>query len=88
MRASTSGHAILIRDEGNTDPSHDGKMLAKPRYKNPAQVLSLDKHETYPTPPAPEGSKSPYFGLFFIPEHNGKNKKNTGDAASPYSVVE
>ena len=60
MRASTSGHAILIRDEGNTDPSHDGKMLAKPRYKNPAQVLSLDEHETYPTPPAPEGSRSPF----------------------------
>ena len=30
MRARTSGHAILIRDEGNTDPRHDGRMLAKP----------------------------------------------------------
>ena len=39
---------------------HGWKMLAKPRYKNPAQVLSLDEHETYPTPPAPEGSRSPF----------------------------
>ena len=29
-RASTSGHANLIRDERNTDPSHDGKRAVKP----------------------------------------------------------
>ena len=60
MRASTSGHANLIRHEGNTDLMHGWKMLAKPRYKNPSQVLSLHEHETYPTPPAPEGSRSPF----------------------------
>ena len=36
MRAITCGHAILIRDEGNTDPRHDGKMLVKPSYKKPS----------------------------------------------------
>ena len=41
MRARTSGHAILIRGEGNTDPRHDGKRRVKPIYKNPVQVLSL-----------------------------------------------
>ena len=33
MRASTSGHANLIRDEGNTDPRHDGKRLAYTNQK-------------------------------------------------------
>ena len=33
MRARTSGHANLIRDEGNTDPSHDGKRLAYTNQK-------------------------------------------------------
>jgi hypothetical protein len=28
VRASTAEHAILIREEGNTDPRHDEKMLA------------------------------------------------------------
>jgi len=35
VRASTSGHATLIRDEGNTDPRHGGKMPVKLSYKNP-----------------------------------------------------
>ena len=40
MRASTSGHANLMRDEGNTDPRHGGKMLVKLSYKKPsASVL-------------------------------------------------
>jgi len=41
VRARTSGHAILIGGEGNTDPRHDGKMLVQASYKNPAQGLSL-----------------------------------------------
>ena len=32
MRARTSGHAILIRGEGKTDPRHDGKMLVQSSY--------------------------------------------------------
>jgi hypothetical protein len=44
VRASTSGHANLMRDEGNTDPRHGGKMLVKPSYKNPWQVPSLGEH--------------------------------------------
>ena len=59
MRASTSGHANLIRDEGNTDPRHDGKTLVRSSYKKPGQGLSLDEHETDSTTPAPEDNKSP-----------------------------
>ena len=35
MRASTSGHANLIRDEGNTDPRHDGEKASETKLQKP-----------------------------------------------------
>jgi len=49
VRASTSGHANLIRDEGNTDPSHAGKMPVKLSYKTQAKGQAWAR--TTPTPP-------------------------------------
>ena len=59
MRARTSGHAILIRGEGNTDPRHDGKTLVRSSYKKPGQGLSLDERSSKDPKRAPEGSRSP-----------------------------
>jgi len=63
VRARTSGHANLIRDEGNTDPRHDVEMLVKPSYKTqpratPTSICPLP-HQPAPGQPKRAGYPLP-----------------------------
>ena len=61
MRASTSGHANLIRDEGNTDPRHDVERLGKPNYKTPSARAKAKpgRARNRPHPTSPRGQLAP-----------------------------
>ena len=57
MRASTSGHANLIRDDGNTDPRHGGKRLAYTKQKGQPKWHGCTR--TKRTPPASDRGQRP-----------------------------
>ena len=47
LGAKTSEHAILIREEGNTDPSHAEKRLGQAQPMTPPQKQNLTHTHTH-----------------------------------------